>query len=160
MKKNTTISERFLQIVDFLNVSTNDFAKKLGYSRSQAIYDVINGKSKPSFDFFEKLYNSEYSEKFNLKWLITGEGKMLNDYNSFGAVNDIQIKLSELNKKEIEFFKLQIKSLENENLLQKSAIDLYRELNDQLKIRIENLENENQDKSNSPVIMPTTTGEL
>lgn len=158
MKKNTTISERFLQIVDFLNVSTNDFAKKLGYNRSQAIYDVINGKSKPSFDFFEKLYSSEYSEKFNLKWLITGEGKMLNDHNSFGAVNDIQIKLSELNKKEIELFQLQIKSLEKENLLQKSTIDLYRELNDQLKIRIENLENDNHDKSKSTPPMATFTG--
>jgi len=77
--KNTTISERILQMTDFLKVSTNDFAKKLGYSRSQAIYDVINGKSKPSFDFFDKLYNSEYSEKFNSDWLLTGRGEMLKE---------------------------------------------------------------------------------
>ena len=79
MKKNTTISERITQITDLLGVSVNDFAKKIGYNRSQAVYDVINGKSKPSFDFFDKLYNSEYSEKFNCEWLITGKGNMLKE---------------------------------------------------------------------------------
>ncbi|SHG85950.1 hypothetical protein SAMN05443549_107153 [Flavobacterium fluvii] len=75
--KNTSISERILQMTDFLQISINDFAKKLGYSRSQAIYDVVNGKSKPSFDFFDKLYNSVYSETFNPEWLLTGKGEML-----------------------------------------------------------------------------------
>ena len=79
MKKNTTISERIIQITDFLGISVNDFAKKIGYNRSQAVYDVINGKSKPSFDFFDKLYNSEYSEKFNYEWLLTGKGNMLKE---------------------------------------------------------------------------------
>jgi transcriptional regulator with XRE-family HTH domain len=77
MTKNTTISERIIQITDFLGVSINDFAKKIGYNRSQAVYDVVNGKSKPSFDFFDKLYNSEYSGIFNYEWIITGKGEML-----------------------------------------------------------------------------------
>lgn len=75
--KNTNISERLSQIVEILNVSVNDFGKNLGYKRSQSVYDMINGKSKPSFDFFEKFLNSEYSEIINLKWLITGNGTML-----------------------------------------------------------------------------------
>lgn len=76
MNKNTNISERISQMIDYLNISTNDFAKKLGYTRSQAIYDIINGKSKPSYDFFFKLKDSEFSEMFNLDWVIAGEGTM------------------------------------------------------------------------------------
>lgn len=78
MKENTTISERILCILDYLNITRNVFAKKLGYTRSQAIYDIINGKSKPSFDFFDRLFNSEYSDIINSIWLITGRGNMLN----------------------------------------------------------------------------------
>ncbi|RXQ96062.1 hypothetical protein EO244_04260 [Ancylomarina salipaludis] len=78
MKENTNISERILALLDYLNISRNVFAKKLGYERSQSVYDIINGKSKPSFDFFNKLFNSEYSELINSVWLITGKGDMLN----------------------------------------------------------------------------------
>ncbi|GGG47318.1 LexA family transcriptional regulator [Epilithonimonas arachidiradicis] len=76
MKNNTNISERISQMIESVDVTPNEFAKKLGYNRSQVIYDIINGKSKPSFDFFEKLENSEYSERFNLNWLISGGGSM------------------------------------------------------------------------------------
>ncbi len=77
MEKNTEISERILQILDYLGITRNVFAKKLGYARSQAIYDIINGKANPSFDFFNKLYISEYSEIINPTWLLTGKGEML-----------------------------------------------------------------------------------
>ena len=74
MDKNTEISERIIEMIDFLGVTKNDFAKNLHYNRSQAIYDITNGKAKPSFDFFEKLLNSEYSELINVEYLITGIG--------------------------------------------------------------------------------------
>jgi len=74
MKNISTISERVSQLIDSFNININQFAKNLGYERSQAIYDIANGKSKPSFDFFERLILSEYSEKVNLRWLITGSG--------------------------------------------------------------------------------------
>lgn len=79
MDKNTTISERITQVIDYLGVNPNVFAKKLGYGRSQALYDIINSKSKPSFDFFDKFCNSEYSEMINLNWLVTGKGEMENN---------------------------------------------------------------------------------
>lgn len=76
MQKNTEISERINQLIDYVGDSKNEFAKKLGYERSQSIYDISNGKSKPSFDFFEKLLNSEYSEIINIEYLISGIGNI------------------------------------------------------------------------------------
>lgn len=77
MGKNTEISERLKQLIDYYNLTANKFAKELGYERSQALYDMINGKAKPSFDFFERLMNSEFSAQIDLKWLLTGKGEML-----------------------------------------------------------------------------------
>lgn len=77
MNKNTEISERILQILDYVGVNANDFSKKLEYNRSQTLYDVINGKSAPSYDFFKRLFNSEYSVLINPEWLLTGKGEML-----------------------------------------------------------------------------------
>jgi transcriptional regulator with XRE-family HTH domain len=76
MAKNTDFSERILQVIDYFGITRNDFAKKIGYKRSQALYDMINGKALPSYDFFSKLLSSEYSE-INIEWLITGKGAML-----------------------------------------------------------------------------------
>lgn len=55
----------------------NGFAVKLGYERAQTVYDIINMKSAPSYDFFRRFSISEYSDIFNLKWLLTGNGPML-----------------------------------------------------------------------------------
>lgn len=74
LNKNTEISERISKLLDFLGVNANEFAKKLGYDRSQTVYDVLNGKSAPSFDFFNRLLISEYSVKINVRWLLTGKG--------------------------------------------------------------------------------------
>lgn len=76
MEINTEISERIKQVIDYLKVNPNVFAKTLGYERSQTIYDIMRGKSAPSFDFFNKLENSEYSVKINTKWLLTGKGEI------------------------------------------------------------------------------------
>ncbi|MGB4775429.1 MAG: S24 family peptidase [Daejeonella sp.] len=75
-KINTEISERILQVIDFHGDNKNIFAQKLGYNRSQTIYDIVNGKSAPSYDFFNRFTNSEYSETTNLEWLISGNGEM------------------------------------------------------------------------------------
>lgn len=74
-KKNTEISERVQKIIEWSASNPNDFAKKLKYGRSQAIYDILNGKAKPSFDFFQKFMNSEFSELVNIEWLISGNGE-------------------------------------------------------------------------------------
>lgn len=70
---NTDISVRISEMIDTLGVSVNHFATTLGYNRSQAIYDMINRKAKPSYDFFYKLLNSEYSVYIDVEYLITGK---------------------------------------------------------------------------------------
>lgn len=75
--KNADISARIAEILDCFSASKNAFALKLGYERAQTVYDIINGKSAPSYDFFKKFQFSEYSEVINTDWLLTGRGSML-----------------------------------------------------------------------------------
>lgn len=71
-KKNTEISARIAEIIERVGDTPNSFAKKLGYARAQTVYDILNGKSAPSYDFFNRLANSEYSVTTDLRWLLTG----------------------------------------------------------------------------------------
>lgn len=82
-EKISEISERIKQVLDYLNVSVSQFAKKIGISRPQGIYDYLNGKVKPSFDFFNAFAKSEYSEKIDVSWLLTGKGEMVR--GSYGS---------------------------------------------------------------------------
>lgn len=79
MIKNTDISERIEKMLLYLNINRNNFAQNIGYERSQTLYDIISGKSKPSYDFFLKFLNSEYSELIDINWLITGNGNMIKE---------------------------------------------------------------------------------
>ena len=72
----TKISDRVKIIIENEKVTINKFSQNLGYDRSQTIHDIINSKSNPSYDFFYKFAKSEYSEIYDLYWLITGEGSM------------------------------------------------------------------------------------
>ena len=75
--KNTEISERISKLIEALGIKPNAFALAFGYNRSQTIYDIVKGKSAPSFDFFNKLAMSEYSEILNMDWVLTGRGEIL-----------------------------------------------------------------------------------
>lgn len=79
MNHKTDFTKIISGIIDYLGVSRNDFARTLGYSRSQSIYDIASGKSRPSFDFFERFFKSEYASIFNPSWMFTGEGEMLKE---------------------------------------------------------------------------------
>ena len=83
-KKNAEISARVAEFLEKIEVTPNNFANKLGYPRSQTVYDIINGKSAPSYDFFRRLAMSEFSETCNLDWLLTGRGEMLKTNGATG----------------------------------------------------------------------------
>lgn len=76
MKINADISARISELIDYLHLNPNSFAKKLHYERSQVVYDILKGKALPSSDFYIRLKNSEYSD-VSIEWLITGKGEML-----------------------------------------------------------------------------------
>lgn len=88
--KNSEISARVAEMINLLDETPNSFAKALGYTRSQTIYDIISGKSAPSYDFFNKFAISEYSETINLRWLITGLGDKNNVMSPKMISNNIQ----------------------------------------------------------------------
>lgn len=77
MQKNTEISERISEMIEVLDLNPNSFAKELGYPRAQTVYDIVNAKSAPSYDFFRRFQLSEYSELISLDWLLTGRGEKL-----------------------------------------------------------------------------------
>lgn len=88
--KNSEISERIAKLIERLGFNPNTFANTLGYKRSQTIYDILNGKSKPSFDFFARLMNTDISERCNLEWLFTGRGDMLKGGDGQQALPEVQ----------------------------------------------------------------------
>lgn len=112
IEKNTDISERILQIIDCEKVNRNVFAQKLGYERSQTIYDILNNKSLPSYDFFLKFVNSEYSEKYNILWLLSGKGDMFIDkkqnFEQKSNEDELKAKDNKLNSLENRIRELQL----------------------------------------------------
>lgn len=73
-EKNTEISARMDELICILHTNPNKFANALGYNRAQTIYDILSGKSAPSYDFFNRFATSGYSVFINLRWLLTGKG--------------------------------------------------------------------------------------
>lgn len=94
--KNTEFSYRLLQVIEFMQLKPASFAKHLGYTRTQSIYDFLNSKVNPSFDFFTRFVKSGFSDQINLTWLLTGDGEMLKtagyDRSLYGyePINDSQ----------------------------------------------------------------------
>jgi hypothetical protein len=76
-EKIAEISARLAKIIEYLSDTPNSFALKLGYQRAQTIYDILNMKSAPSYDFFNRFTNTEYSDIIDIEWLLTGKGEML-----------------------------------------------------------------------------------
>ncbi|EFR54638.1 XRE family transcriptional regulator [Bacteroides fragilis] len=75
-EKNTEVSARIAAIIERVGENPSSFAKSLGYSRAQTIYDILSGKSAPSYDFFKRFANTGFSANINLQWLFTGNGDM------------------------------------------------------------------------------------
>jgi transcriptional regulator with XRE-family HTH domain len=71
---NTTLHERFRQLLEALNHSANSFARLVGVNPSQMV-KVASGQTKPSVDTLEKI--SLAVPQLNLEWLVGGRGPML-----------------------------------------------------------------------------------
>lgn len=79
-EKIAEISARIDTIIECCATVPFNFAKVLGYGRAQTVYDILNKKCAPSYDFFNRFTDSEYSVIVNLRWLLNGEGEMWTDF--------------------------------------------------------------------------------
>jgi hypothetical protein len=89
-KTDTEISERVQLVINRFSSNRNSFAADLGYAKSQTIYDITDGKSAPSFDFFRRFMLSEYSGIISINWLLTGRDKMIIDSESENNLEPVE----------------------------------------------------------------------
>lgn len=75
----TDPAERINQIIRLYDTTVNAFSKEIGLKRSQALYDIINGKTKNITRGIASNMIAVHPE-LNLTWLLTGEGQMTKDY--------------------------------------------------------------------------------
>lgn len=71
-------NERIDAILQHYNINAKVFAERLGMDRPQAIYDIINEKTKTITDRMANKIISVFSD-INKSWLLSGEGEMLKD---------------------------------------------------------------------------------
>lgn len=60
--------------MDYKGVSPSEFADRIGVQRSNVTH-VLHGRNKPGFQFISKML--ETYPDINAKWLLTGNGEML-----------------------------------------------------------------------------------
>lgn len=75
--KSLNSAEIIDKITEKYNISVNELAKRLGYSRAQTIYDIQKGKTKNISDKMADKFMGAFPE-LNRVWLLTGTGEMLN----------------------------------------------------------------------------------
>ena len=73
------MEERIRQVMDFLGLSQQDFAQKLGISPA-SLSNIFNGRSKPTNNHVQAIHRA--FPKINTNWLMFGEGVMLDDGGS------------------------------------------------------------------------------
>lgn len=69
--------ERIGAILLHYNISAKAFSERLGMERPQAIYDIINGKTRSITEKMAGKIISVFSD-ISKSWLMSGEGEMLN----------------------------------------------------------------------------------
>ena len=79
--------ERIQKIMDEEGLNKNSFSKAIGISNNVTITRIINEKRSPSKSTCEKIVAA--FPKYNLTWLLTGEGNMLTDITSLNEASFI-----------------------------------------------------------------------
>ncbi|MGN1173561.1 MAG: hypothetical protein ACI4SO_07220 [Muribaculaceae bacterium] len=70
------LKDRITAVLTYAELSASAFAKKIGVKTTQAIYDLVSGKTKTlSSDILNKVLSC-YPD-LSLEWLVRGEGEML-----------------------------------------------------------------------------------
>lgn len=99
-EKNAEISARVDKLICILHTNPNKFANALGYNRAQTVYDILDGKSAPSYDFFNRFAMSGYSVFINLRWLLTGKGSPIIEETYYKS--DLPIIKGEMTEEQLQ----------------------------------------------------------
>jgi predicted transcriptional regulator len=117
------IQQRLKDLIEALELNTAQFAKKLGYSRPDRIYALINTENKPGFDTLVDILTT--FPKVNARWLILGSGKMfLDDNTNVSVVPDDLVLLKE------EMIKLRSEQISSKDKLIRSLDKIIDQLDD------------------------------
>ncbi|CAI8272321.1 MAG: hypothetical protein CNE98_07630 [Bacteroidetes bacterium MED-G17] len=84
-----SISQRVVKILTHYKLNNAQLAQKLNVS-PPVVTHLKSGRNKPSFDMLVQLSNS--FPDIDLRWLVHGEGDMIDHKNS--QVDDIKAKVS------------------------------------------------------------------
>lgn len=68
------MEDRIKKFIDYMGITPSELADSIGVQRSNVTH-VLKGRNKPSFQFIEKLL--QIYPSINAKWLLLGEGNML-----------------------------------------------------------------------------------
>ena len=74
--ENEILSYRIDKLLEESKLNAPSFARAIGCSTPQAIYDLLSGKTKSLSPSMQHKILS-YMPRVNLQWLLTGEGEML-----------------------------------------------------------------------------------
>ncbi len=135
-------AERLDQLINHLRLNPKQFAESLGFDRAERIYLVLRGKVKIS-----KRLAAEIANKYkhtSYAWLLSGEGKMLNEYNTTEKVNivsepppqnkdDLLAEKIKLLEDKIKLCMGTIESQRETIESQRETIDILKQENDRLK---------------------------
>ncbi len=86
--------ERILLILKTKNLTSSQFADKIGVQRS-SVSHVLSGRNKPSLEFIQKIFRCYYDISY--EWLLTGKGPMTKDHKKmpYDLFNNIHEKKEE-----------------------------------------------------------------
>ncbi|MBC8006178.1 MAG: helix-turn-helix transcriptional regulator [Verrucomicrobia bacterium] len=68
------MEDRIKKFIDYMGITPSELADAIGVQRSNVTH-VLKGRNKPSFQFIEKLL--QIYPRINAKWLLLGEGSMI-----------------------------------------------------------------------------------
>lgn len=126
----TTIIERIKQIIEKENIPQVEFAKMIGISPNT--WKTMNSskrKGDPKASFLEKL--SEAFPHYNLTWIITGRGEMLNAPKPY-------LHREEIEKMAIKEPQLPYKEYSNYQLIPLFSFDTVGDIASNIQVTIEN----------------------
>lgn len=72
-----TINLRITQFAQAMGMNPNQFAREVGYKRPDNIYNVLAGRTKPSWEMLEAI--ARRFEALDTNWLLRGTGHMFHE---------------------------------------------------------------------------------